>query len=50
MPFTRTNIRADLEDLGPKFDGAPGLIGLTECALSYQSVPRARAFRTATRT
>ena len=25
MPFTLTNIRRDLEDLGPRFDGAPDL-------------------------
>jgi hypothetical protein len=25
MPFTRRNLRDDLEDLGSNFDGAPGL-------------------------
>ena len=47
MPFTLTNIREDLEDLGPRFDGAPELefraatkaLELAECALSYQRVP-----------
>ena len=47
MPFTLTNIRKDLEDVGPKFDGAPDLefraatkaLGLEQSALSYQRVP-----------
>ena len=47
MPFTLTNIRDDLEDLGPRFDGAPDLefraatkaLGLERSALSYQRVP-----------
>ena len=47
MPFTLKNLRADLEDLGPKFDGAPDLefrsasqaLGLEQSALSYQRVP-----------
>ena len=47
MPFTLTNIREDLEDLGPRFDGAPDLefraatkaLGLEQSALSYQRVP-----------
>jgi mannose-6-phosphate isomerase-like protein (cupin superfamily) len=47
VPFTLTNIRADLEDLGSNFDGAPDLefrsatvaLGLEESALSYQRVP-----------
>ena len=47
MPFTLTNIKDDLEDLGPRFDGAPDLefraatkaLELEESALSYQSVP-----------
>ena len=47
MPFTRINIRGDLEDLGPNFDDAPGLefraatkpLGLKESALSYQRIP-----------
>ncbi len=25
MPFTLRNIKEDLEDIGPAFDGAPGL-------------------------
>jgi mannose-6-phosphate isomerase-like protein (cupin superfamily) len=47
VPFTLTNIRDDLEDLGPRFDGAPDLefraatkaLGLERSALSYQRVP-----------
>ena len=47
MPFTRTNIKDDLEDVGPRFDGAPDLefraatkpLGLEQSALSYQWVP-----------
>ena len=47
MPFTLTNIREDLEDLGSRFDGAPDLefraatkaLGLEKGALSYQRVP-----------
>ncbi|HET7515267.1 MAG TPA: cupin domain-containing protein [Gaiella sp.] len=47
MPFTRLNIRSELEDLGPRFDGAPDLefraatkaLGLESSALSYQRVP-----------
>ena len=47
MPFTRTNIRADLEDLGSKFDGSPDLefraataaLGLENSGLSYQRIP-----------
>src|SRR4051812_29767780 len=46
-PFTRRNLRADLEDVGPRFDGAPGLefrlatkaLELEHCGLSYQRVP-----------
>ena len=46
MPFTLRNIK-DLEDLGPKFDGAPDLefraatkaLELESSALSYQRVP-----------
>ena len=45
--FTITNIKADLEDLGPRFDGAPDLefraatkaLELEHSALSYQRVP-----------
>ena len=47
MPFTLSNIKQDLEDLGPRFDGAPGLefraattaLELEHSALSYQRVP-----------
>jgi mannose-6-phosphate isomerase-like protein (cupin superfamily) len=47
VPFTLTNIRDDLEDLGPRFDGAPDLefraatksLGLEKSSLSYQRVP-----------
>jgi len=47
VPFTLRNIKADLEDLGPKFDGAPDLefraatkaLELEQAALSYQRVP-----------
>ena len=47
MPFTLTNIKDDLEDLGPRFDGAPDLefraatkaLGLEQSGLSYQRVP-----------
>jgi mannose-6-phosphate isomerase-like protein (cupin superfamily) len=46
VPFTLRNIK-DLEDLGPKFDGAPDLefraatkaLELESSALSYQRVP-----------
>jgi mannose-6-phosphate isomerase-like protein (cupin superfamily) len=47
VPFTLTNIRDDLEDIGSKFDGAPDLefraatkaLELEECSVSYQRVP-----------
>ena len=47
MLFKLTNIRQDLEDLGPKFDGDPDLefraptkaLELEHSALSYQRVP-----------
>ena len=47
MPFTLSNIKEDLEDIGPRFDGAPDLefraatkaLELEESALSYQRVP-----------
>jgi mannose-6-phosphate isomerase-like protein (cupin superfamily) len=47
VPFTLTNIKEDLEDLGSRFDGAPDLefrsatkaLGLEESAVSYQFVP-----------
>jgi mannose-6-phosphate isomerase-like protein (cupin superfamily) len=47
MPFTRKNIKGDVEDIGFRFDGAPDLefraatapLGLEQSALSYQRVP-----------
>jgi mannose-6-phosphate isomerase-like protein (cupin superfamily) len=47
MPFTLTNIRKDLEDIGSKFDGVPDLefraatraLQLEESALTYQRIP-----------
>jgi mannose-6-phosphate isomerase-like protein (cupin superfamily) len=47
VPFTLRNIKKDLEDIGPGFDGAPDLefraatkaLGLEKSALSYQRVP-----------
>ena len=47
MPFTLRNIKADLEDIGPRFDGSPDLefraatkaLGLEKSGLSYQRVP-----------
>ncbi len=47
MPFTRKNIKDDLEDIGFRFDGAPDLefraatlpLGIEHSALSYQRVP-----------
>jgi hypothetical protein len=47
VPFTRRNLKADLEDLGSNFDGAPDLefrlatkaLGLERSGLSYQRVP-----------
>ena len=47
MPFTRKNIRRDLEDIGPQFKGAPDLefraaskaLELEHSALGYQRVP-----------
>ena len=47
MPFTRRNIKADLEDIGSAFDGAPDLefraatkaLELKQSGLSYQYVP-----------
>jgi len=51
MPFTLINIK-DLEDLGGRFDGAPGLefraatraLALERSALSYQWVPPGHRF------
>jgi uncharacterized cupin superfamily protein len=47
VPFTLSNIKKDLDDLGSRFDGAPDLefraatkaLGLEQSALSYQHVP-----------
>ena len=47
VPFTLRNIKEDLEDVGPRFDGAPELefrgatkpLELENSALSYQRVP-----------
>lgn len=47
MPFTRTNLKADLPDLGLNFNGAPGLefhaatvaLELEQSALTHQHVP-----------
>ncbi|MDX6622410.1 MAG: hypothetical protein QOE75_342 [Solirubrobacterales bacterium] len=47
MPFTLRNLKEDLEDFGPKFDGAPDLefrmatqaLGLENSGLTYQRVP-----------
>jgi mannose-6-phosphate isomerase-like protein (cupin superfamily) len=52
VPFTLKNIRKDLEDLGPRFDGAPRLefraatkaLELEKTALSYQYVPAGYRF------
>ena len=47
MPFTLSNIKEDLEDIGSRFDGAPDMefraatkaLELEQSALSYQRVP-----------
>src|SRR5437762_1494778 len=47
VPFTLSNIKEDLEDLGSRFDGAPDLefraatkaLELEKSALSYQRIP-----------
>ena len=47
MPYTRRNIKKDLEDIGAVFDGPPDLefraatkpLGLEQAALSYQRIP-----------
>jgi mannose-6-phosphate isomerase-like protein (cupin superfamily) len=52
VPFTLRNIKQDLEDIGPVFDGAPGLefraatkpLELEQAALSYQRVPPGHRF------
>ena len=58
MPFTLTNLKEDLEDLGSWFDGAPDLefrlateaLELEKSGLGYQRVPPGYRFLTATRT
>ena len=52
MPFTLRNIKADLEDVGSNFDGAPGLefrlatkaLELERSGLGYQSIPPGSRF------
>lgn len=52
MPFTLSNLRADPEDVGPRFEGAPGLefrlatgpLGLEHSGLSYQRIPPGHRF------
>jgi len=47
VPFTRKNLKDDLEDIGSNFDGAPGLefraaskaLELERSGLSYQRIP-----------
>jgi mannose-6-phosphate isomerase-like protein (cupin superfamily) len=47
VPFTRRNLKADLDDLGSNFDGPPDLefraataaLGLEQSGLTYQRVP-----------
>jgi mannose-6-phosphate isomerase-like protein (cupin superfamily) len=47
VPFTLKNLRTDLEDVGPRFDGAPDLefrlashaLELEQSGLSYQRLP-----------
>jgi mannose-6-phosphate isomerase-like protein (cupin superfamily) len=52
MSFTRTNLKDDLEDVGPRFGGAPDLefrpataaLGLEQSGLSYQRIPPGHRF------
>ena len=52
MPFTLKNIKEDLKDLGPGFDGPPDLefraatnaLALEQAALSYQRLPPGSRF------
>jgi quercetin dioxygenase-like cupin family protein len=47
VPFTRTNLKDDLEDVGSNFDGAPDLefriastaLALEQCGLGLQRIP-----------
>lgn len=52
MPFTRRNLKEDVDDVGSGFDGAPDLefrlattaLGLERSGLSYQRVPPGHRF------
>jgi mannose-6-phosphate isomerase-like protein (cupin superfamily) len=52
VSFTLRNIKGDLEDIGPNFDGAPDLefraatkaLDLAQSALSYQRIPAGYRF------
>ena len=52
MPFSLRNLREDLEDVGGRFDGGPGLefrmatfaLGLEQSGLTYQRVPPGSRF------
>jgi mannose-6-phosphate isomerase-like protein (cupin superfamily) len=52
VPFTRLNLKRDLEDVGSNFDGAPDLefrlatiaLGLERSGLSYQRIPPGERF------
>jgi mannose-6-phosphate isomerase-like protein (cupin superfamily) len=52
VPFTLRNLKEDLEDFGPRFDGAPDLefrmataaLELEQSGLSYQRVPPGHRF------
>jgi len=52
MPFTHRNLKKDLEDVGPRFDGAPDLefrsatdaLELEHAGLGYQWVPPGHRF------
>jgi mannose-6-phosphate isomerase-like protein (cupin superfamily) len=52
VPFTRRNSKDDLDDLGPQFNGAPGLefraageaLGLEQSGMSYQRIPPGQRF------
>jgi hypothetical protein len=58
VPYTRRNLKEDLEDLGSNFDGAPdlefrmatGALELERSGLSYQRVPPGYRFPYGTRT
>jgi mannose-6-phosphate isomerase-like protein (cupin superfamily) len=47
VPYTRVNLKRDLDDIGPVFDGPPGIefraatkpLGLDRGALSHQRLP-----------